>query len=326
MYGYEIFHEKQMYSLIKTIQQEKNNHAYIFHGEPGMGRHIAAQLTACALVCENTNQAPCGSCSACVQAKAGTNPDIFYLTAPKDKKSIGVDEIRELSEDCFIKPFLTKDKVYIIDGDYLTEAAQNAFLKTLEEPPEYAVFIIISSDISKLLPTINSRCSKVYFNSLSSDTIKSYINKHFPNEERIDFLINYSGGNPGKVSEIINSEEFEKLRLDALEKLPSLLSDRLLACFSIADYLDENKENTAQIFDFWLLYLRDVILISQGMGEKMANKDQGKKLSALAARFEASKIAYAMQRIAYAQEMSARFVNHRAISLNLCLSIKNLTK
>ncbi len=326
MYGYEIFHEKQMYSLIKTIQQKQNNHAYIFHGEPGIGRHIAAQMIACALVCENTKQAPCGSCSACVQAKAGTNPDIFYLTAPKDKKSIGVDEIRELSEDCYIRPFLTKDKVYIIDGDYLTEAAQNAFLKTLEEPPHYAVFIIISSDISKLLPTINSRCSKVYFNSLSADVIKSYITKNFPNEERIDFLINYSGGNPGKICEIVNNQEFEKLRLDSLEKLPSLLSDRLLACFSIADYLDEHKENIAQIFDFWLLYLRDVILISEGMGDKIANTDQGKKLSVLASRFEPSKIAYAMQRIALAQEMSTRFVNQRAISFNLCLSIKNPTK
>ena len=326
MYGYNIFHENQMFSLIKSVQENKNNHAYIFCGEEGIGRHVCAELLAAALVCKNTNQAPCSACPECIRAKAKTHPDISYIKAPKDKKTIGVDQMRSLSDDCFIKPFSTGHKVYILEGDLMTEQAQNAFLKTLEEPPEYAVFIIISSDIKKLLDTVVSRASVVNFPPLSPEKIKSFIKTSYPDEKRIDFLASYAEGNPGKIEKIINDENFEVLRFSSLENLSMLLSDRLYSSYKVSDFLEENKENVSEIFNLWLMFLRDILLISEGMENRIVNTDLKDKLKILSGRCTSKKTAFAIEQLCYANEMLTRFVNLRAISLNLALSIKKMTK
>ncbi len=326
MYGYNIFHENQMLSLIKSVQENKNSHAYIFSGEEGVGRHVCAELMAGALVCKNTNQAPCSVCPECIRAKAKTNPDISYITPPKDKKTIGVDQMRALSDDCFIKPFSASKKVYILEGDLMTEQAQNAFLKTLEEPPQYAVFIIISSDITKLLDTVVSRSQVVNFPPLPFDKIKKFIKTSYPDEKRIDFLASYAEGNPGKIEKIINDEGFESLRFSSLENLSMLLSDRLYSSYKIADFLEANKENAGEIFNLWLMFLRDILLISEGMENRIVNTDLKDKLKILSGRCNSHKISFAIEQTARANEMLTRFVNLRAISLNLALSVKKVTK
>lgn len=326
MYGYDIYHEEQMTMLIKSVQENKNSHAYIFCGESGLKRHVCAEMTAAALVCQNRGQAPCGTCPECVRAKAKTHPDISYITAPKDKKSIGVDIIRTLSDDCFIKPFSTGKKVYIIEGDDLTEAAQNAFLKTLEEPPEYAVFIIISSDLNSLLDTVLSRCTVIKFPNLSTDFIKEIIKKNYPDEKRIDFLASFSEGNPGKLESIIHDEAFEAMRFSALEHLSMLLSDRLYSSYKICDFLEKNKEQAEDILNLWILFLRDILLVSEGIHKKVINSDLLDKLKVLSARTDEKRLVFAVERVTKALQMLARFVNIRAISLNLALSVKTFDK
>ena len=322
MYGYDIYHEEQMLPIIKSVQENKNSHAYIFAGEAGLKKHLCAELLACSLVCKNQAQAPCLSCPECVRAKAHTHPDISYITAPKDRKPIGVDTMRALSDDCFINPLSIGHKVYIIEGDELTEQAQNAFLKTLEEPPAYAVFIIICTDTSGLLTTVLSRCTQVSFPPLPSARIKEYIKKNYPDETRINFLANYAEGNPGKIDQIINDDNFEALRITALENLAMLMSERLYSSYKVTEFLEKNKENVQEIFNLWLLFLRDVILISEGYPEKCVNSDLIDKLRTLSGRFSPQKAMYATKRITHALEMLSRFVSLRAISLNLALSIK----
>lgn len=322
MYGYDIFHEEQMASLIASVQENKNSHAYIFAGESGLRRHLSAELMAQSLVCKNPKQAPCSACEECMRAKAKTHPDIIYVTAPKDKKTIGVDQMRELSDDCYIKPFSTGHKVYILEGDLMTEQAQNAFLKTLEEPPQYAVFIIISSDISKLLDTVLSRCTVVTFSSLSSSKIREHIKKTYPDEKRIDFLTGFAEGNPGKIEKIIHDENFELLRFTSLEHLSMLLSERLYSAYKVADFLESNKDACSEIFNLWLLFLRDILLISEGMENRIVNMDLKDKLKTLCSRCNAERIVLAMEKITHSSQMLARFVNLRAISLNLAFSIK----
>lgn len=326
MYGYDIYHEEQMTMLIKSVQENKNSHAYIFCGEIGLKRHVCAEMTAAALVCQSRGQAPCGNCPECVRAKAKTHPDISYITAPKDKKSIGVDIIRTLSDDCFIKPFSTGKKVYIIEGDDLTEAAQNAFLKTLEEPPEYAIFIIISSDLNSLLDTVLSRCTVIKFPNLSTDFIKEIIKKNYPDEKRIDFLASFSEGNPGKLESIIHDEAFEAMRFSALEHLSMLLSDRLYSAYKICDFLEKNKEQAEDILNLWILFLRDILLVSEGIHKKVINSDLLDKLKVLSARTDEKRLVFAVERVTKALQMLARFVNIRAISLNLALSVKTFDK
>ena len=137
-----------------------SSHAYIFEGEKGLGVLNSARLFAAALTCENTGVAPCGSCQNCVESKADTNPDIIYVRPKADKKSIGAKDMRKLEEDVAVKPFNSKHKVYIFeDASLLTEEAQkHVFFKNVfEEPPEYAVFILITENSTSLLQTILSR-------------------------------------------------------------------------------------------------------------------------------------------------------------------------
>lgn len=322
MYGYDIYHEKQMNTVIKSVQEGKNSHAYIFCGEKGLNRHECAELAAAALVCENKNQAPCGVCPECIRAKAKTHPDISYIQPPKDKKSIGVDEIRALTDDCFIKPFSKGGKVYILEGDAMTEQAQNAFLKTLEEPPEYAVFIIISSDLTLLLDTVQSRCTTIFLPTLPSEAIKKIIRTKYPSENRMDFLTNYSEGNPGKLEKIICDESFEALRKSALEHLSMLLSDRLYSAYRICDFFEKNKEQAEEILNLWLIYLRDIILVSECLSDKVINSDMTDKLKILSQRTNEKKLAYASERIAVMCKMLSRFVNIRAAALNLAFTVK----
>ena len=201
---------------------------------------------------QNTGVAPCGSCQNCVESKADTNPDIIYVRPKADKKSIGAKDMRKLEEDVAVKPFNSKHKVYIFeDASLLTEEAQNTFLKTFEEPPEYAVFILITENSTSLLQTILSRFTLVHFPSVSDAIMENYISEKYPKEqERLPFLIKYCAGVPGVADNIINDENFETVRTSSLKKLFSVLSTDRSSAFVVQKYLDENKDKAENIFCF----------------------------------------------------------------------------
>lgn len=321
LYGYEVFHERILKSLIDSVRAGKSQHAYIFAGEAGIGKRRAARLFSAALVCENKNLAPCGSCHACIGAKAGTNPDIKYIT-PGDKKSIGTDIMRELSADAYVRPFESGQKIYIIeDGDIITEQAQNAFLKILEEPPEYAVFIILVSNLSMLLQTIISRCTVIRFTALPRERVKEYIKGRYPTADA-DFLAAYSGGNPGKADMIMEKEDFFPLRQNALKLILPMVSRHTISAYRIADFLEENKDDAKLILEIWQSILRDMILIKTGAVEYIINSDIEKELREISGHIELKTCVIAENALVRCSEMLRRYVNLRAAALNLSLSIK----
>lgn len=322
MYGYEIFHDELMKNLIESVHLGQNSHAYIFEGKKGLGKHNAARLFAAALTCSNTDIAPCGACHSCTLAKADTNPDIIYVRPKKDKKSIGADDMRELEEDVAVKPFSFSHKVYIIeDGALLTEQAQNTFLKTFEEPPEYAVFIIVIEKSTILLPTILSRFTTVHFSEVSDSIMKKYIMDKYPDEqERLPFLIKYCGGVPKIADSVINDGDFDSLRSGALEKLFSLISTDKLSSFTLQNYLDENKEKADIIFDFWLSFLRDIILIQTAASEEIINIDKKDSLMQAAVKINSQNAVHISDKIINAEKMLSRYVNIKAISMWLGLN------
>ena len=166
-------------NLKNSIRNGRVSHAYILAGEAGSGRGKIAESFALALLCEEGTGEPCGSCHACVQTLAGTNPDLIRIRA--DKASIGVDEIRQkLNDTARIKPFAGRYKVYIIyDAEKMTPAAQNALLKTMEEPPDYAVIILITAREDALLETVRSRCiSLKVFREENSGRYEEYLEEN----------------------------------------------------------------------------------------------------------------------------------------------------
>ena len=321
MYGYDVFHEDKLKMHINAARENRVQQAYIFAGEKGIGKRKAARLFAASLVCGNEKLAPCGSCSACIGAKADTNPDIKYIHT-EDKKTIGVDTVREIVTDAYIRPFESRKKVYIIEeGDAVTEQAQNALLKILEEPPEYVVFIILVSNLSALLQTIISRCTIVRFTALKKDEIIKYAKENYPDADS-EFLANYAEGNPGRVDEIMSRENFFLLRAMSLKMLIPLMSSHMISAYRIAEFAEENKEDAEQIVEFWQSMVRDIIFLQSNPQSTIINSDLREDLKELAGRFSPRVCLTAAETLRVSAEMIRRYVNIRANMLNLAFTIK----
>lgn len=324
MYRYETFHDELMLELINNVHDGLLNQAYIFEGPEGINILESAKLFAAALTCKNKSIAPCGTCAVCNLSYAGTNPDISFI-GTGDKKSIGVDRIRELSKDVYIRPFESENKVYIIeDGAALTAEAQNAMLKILEEPPEYAFFIIITPSSALLLPTVISRCSCVRFTPLDENKMRRYITGKYPDTtENIDFLVRFSQGIPRRADDIINDPDFEPLRQEAFNMLTPLLSKHKISAYTVTEFLENHKERSELIFDLWQSFLRDIMLIQNNAQSFIVNADLNDKLSNLAVKLPDICCIIALERLVSAKMMLKRYVNLHILGLNLSFSIKN---
>lgn len=155
----------------KTAQEGTLSHAYILEGS-GKNLLLAAQDIAKSLLCEGEKK-PCGSCKACKKAEKGIHPDILEVTLKKDRATIGVETIRELGGEVYLLPNEGRKKVYLLHpAEALTEAAQNALLKTIEEPPAHAVFLLLLKEGESLLETVFSRCVRLTVSSLGEQATK----------------------------------------------------------------------------------------------------------------------------------------------------------
>ncbi len=321
MYGYETFHEDLAMGLISNVRGQNPPHAYIFEGDSGLGIYETARLFASALTC-TAETVPCTVCNSCVTAKADSNPDIITVKPEDKKKSIGVEVIRDMIADAVLKPFLAKRKVYILpDCSIVTESAQNAFLKLLEEPPEYAVFILITDNADLLLETIRSRCVKVRFSPLSEERMSEYLEKINPNDNRNKFLVRYSAGIPEKAAKILSDDSFDTVRSQAAAKFPLLFSKKALTAYTLCDFMEENKDNAALILSLWEGMMRDIILIHNDSVGLITNSDYESRLKELAARVDEKRAIMAAESILLAQTMQRRYVNLRALTLKMALSI-----
>ena len=151
-------HDKIKEHLKNAIQMDKISHAYILNGAQGIGKKTIASVFAQAVQCEEGKAEPCGKCHSCIQAQSGNQPDIIWVKHEKPA-SIGVEDVRlQINSDILIKPYSSRYKVYIIDeAEKMTVQAQNALLKTIEEPPAYGIIILLTTNADSFLPTILSR-------------------------------------------------------------------------------------------------------------------------------------------------------------------------
>lgn len=169
-------------SLENSIIKNKISHAYLFTGPRGTGKTTMAKLMAKSINCADEDKVICGQCESCKQADAGSHPDIVEIDAASNN---GVEEIRTLIERVKFTPIIGDYKVYIIDEVHmLSQGAFNALLKTLEEPPSHVVFILATTEIHKVLPTIISRCQRYDFSRIDSDSISKRLDQIVESENR----------------------------------------------------------------------------------------------------------------------------------------------
>ena len=178
MQGFQkvVGHQEIITHLQNAISMNKVSHAYLFGGESGSGKKMMASLFAMTLQCERGGAEPCNECHSCRQALSGNHPDIIRVVHEKPN-TISVEEVRvQINNDIMIRPYNGKYKIYIVpDADMMTVQAQNALLKTIEEPPEYAVIFLLTENAESLLPTILSRCVMLKIKNVKDALIKKYL-------------------------------------------------------------------------------------------------------------------------------------------------------
>ena len=207
--------ERIKQNLSAAAHKNRFAHFYLICGPKGSGKHTLAKLLAGALMCESA-QRPCGTCSACRKIQAGTHPDFITVEDP-DHKTVPVKLIREYRESIFIRPNEGARKIYLFPQDMGIEG-QNALLKVLEEPPAYAVFIILADNPEKLLPTVRSRCTELQLTSVAPNLLKPWLAAKFPAAEdsAIDAAIRRSGGYPGQAKDLLEKGESLPPEVEAL--------------------------------------------------------------------------------------------------------------
>ena len=193
-------------NLTAAVNSGKSAHFYLISGAPGSGRKTLAKLLAAALQCESGDK-PCLSCTGCRKALAGTHPDIITVDDP-EKRYVPIELVRDACADLYIRPNEGKKKIYLIPrAQDMLPPAQNAFLKSLEEPPQYGVFLLITDNPEKLLPTIRSRSVTLQLTALPEDILRQQLQKQFPDAQgsAIDAAIARSGGFLGQAIDLLQT-------------------------------------------------------------------------------------------------------------------------
>ena len=264
MPGFEeiVGHKEIIRHLQNAIRLGKVSHAYIFSGETGCGKKLLATAFAMTLQCGQRGVDPCLTCSSCKKAMSKNHPDIINITHEKPN-SIGIEDIRsQLIDDVAIKPYCSSYKIYIIsEAEKLTLQAQNALLKTIEEPPAYAVILLLTNNMDALLPTITSRCVKLGLRPVKESMVKEYLMEklHIPDyQAKMDASL--AQGNIGKAKQLAQSEDFAQVAENALRLLRRSGDMELYELVDAIKMLSADKQNIYDYLDLFTMWFRDVLL------------------------------------------------------------------
>ena len=243
-----IGNEKIKQNLLKILENNTITHSYMFVGIEGVGKKEFAKEFARGILCDSIKNKPCGECKSCIEFVNSNNPDYYEIELQEDENSIKIDTIRNMQKKVQELPIVSSRKVYIInDSEMMTKEAQNCLLKTLEEPPEFVTIILIVSNENKILNTIKSRCLKIYFNNLSDEELKEYIDKNLQLSSFSTNMLKACEGSIGKAVKVYNDKEiYEKL-----DKIFTNVEEyRLIDVVSKLDILYKGKDKIHDILEY----------------------------------------------------------------------------
>lgn len=270
-------------ALKKNIKENNTLHAYLICTDDVITRTEVGMAFAKAIMCTDYKDDACNECISCKTFDSMNNPDIKIIKRIKEdgkiKSNIMVDQIREVVNDSNVKPYSNKNKIYIIDdADLMNESAQNALLKTLEEPNEYTKLILLASNVASILPTILSRCITIKLMPLKKDEVRKWCEKNNIENENINYYINYAQGNITNLVNILNNEEFIVKREEILSMTEKLTSKDACDMLDVKEYLINEKDNANLIMDILEVWYRDLIFILSNIKNEIINFDKIEKL------------------------------------------------
>ncbi len=256
-----IGHQAQWKFLTRSVELEKFPHAFLFQGPAKVGKRTFALELAKLLNCQNSDfkKRPCQQCFVCRGIEKHNLPDLILVNPIK--KEISIDQIRDLSWRMSLSSYILSWKVAILDqAHFLGKAAQNCFLKTLEEPKPKTCFILITEYPSKFLPTVRSRTREVKFFQVPSSEIEHYLRKKGVEKERIQEIIRFSVGRPGQAIDFFKDPLELKSYKSKIEKIEEVLRQDFSYKFQYAKELSEKSyQELNQIFEIWLQRFRHLL-------------------------------------------------------------------
>ena len=286
--------------LRRSLINGRSRHAYLVAGSAGLGKMQLARRFAMALNCEAAaiTSRPCWRCRSCRGIAGGNDPDLVLVGADESGR-IKIDTLRGVMRLLALKPYASRYRVAILDDfDQVMPQAQDALLKTLEEPAEHAVLILLAQESERILPTIRSRTQWVPLRPLPLEAVQAHLRERGCDEERAGLIARLSGGRIGWAIKAAQDDELLDAREGALSQLQAILGGGRLERMKLADQLSRqvarDKGQLRDILDTWQMYWRDVLLETLESPVKPCNSDRMEELRALALLLESDSALHAL--------------------------------
>lgn len=257
--------------LADEIRENRFPHAYIIAGNSGSGKRTIALQIAAALACKDRHTLPCGLCESCQKILGGFSPDVLHIRKDDDKKEFTVNLIRRIKDGLYIAPNELEKRVYILeDCETMNANAQNAFLKMLEEPPAYVVFLLLCTNTENLLETIKSRAPILYTEKLPFEEISSYLMEHSPrarvlaaeDPQKLNSIVASADGSIGIAMSLCEeSEKHVAMRQSVIEFLQACTSPSLTNLHLFGDRFFSAGNEFSEFLLTLKRALRDVLLL-----------------------------------------------------------------
>lgn len=293
--------------LKNALKKDQISQAYMLIGEPGMGKKTIAESFAESILCEERKPGEyehCGKCRSCHQVETGNHPDCIFVTHEKPNL-ISVDEIREqLVSDVEIKPYQDSKKVYIVpDAEMMNEQAQNALLKTLEEPPEYAVIILLVANADLMLPTLLSRSIKLPLAPLPDQVIEEKLIKDYNIQKyRTSSIVKFARGNLGRAIEMSENDDFIEDKNTASDIMKKVVKTESYQWKDWIDELSKDKTRLPFFLGLFMDWYRDILMAKSGAGrERLMFADEESVITEEAGEYDYEGLKYCIEAIEDAQ-------------------------
>jgi len=282
-------HQWTVSLLREHVARNRLRHAYLFTGPQGVGRRTLALLLSQAVNCLQPPEPgePCGECRACTLIGRMQHPDLAVVQAAQSGGTLKVDQIRELQSSLSLAPYEAQYRVaLLLRFEEAHISAQNAFLKTLEEPPPRVILLVTAESPERLLPTVVSRCEVIRLRSLPVEEVCEGMQARWGlAADQARLLAHLSGGRPGYALRLYQSPELMELRRSRLEDHQRLLTCNRAQRLEYAEKLAKDKEGLPATLQTWLSLWRDVLLRAAGSAAPLVNLDRADEIDRLAGRF-----------------------------------------
>jgi DNA polymerase III subunit delta' len=330
-------HEWAIELLKQHIRAGGVRHAYLFTGPDQVGKRTLALAFAMVLTCPeapSTGEA-CGRCRACASIQSESHPDLSIVRLIDGESEVKIDQVRELRRQLALTPLQAERRIaLLVDFDLASDEAQNALLKTLEEPAERVVLLLTAGSTSRLFPTLVSRCEVLNLRPVHPDVIERALMADGEPAESARLLAALSGGRPGAAKGMRADPEQLSQRSAALDDMARLLSANRNERFTTAETWSRKRTRAEELeavrrrvrprLITWLTLWRDALLVSHGVKTHLANPDRTADLERLAGSFSREALAAGVTAIQAALDRLDRYANIQLTLETLMLDLPRL--